>query len=97
MQLEVKDIGTIRVRDVKANIRGGVISPETPVRYRSTDEWVELCEFLNDWMKSKATLPQIEYLSALQRQHGIIDAIPLDISRREISDRITALVSSKEM
>jgi hypothetical protein len=58
MQLEVKDIGTIRVRDVKANIRSGVISPETPVRYHSNDEWVELCEFLNDWMKSKATLPQ---------------------------------------
>jgi hypothetical protein len=96
MQLEAKDIGTVRVRDIKANIRSGVMSPETLVRYRSTDEWVELCEFLNDWMKSKATLPQIEYLTALQRQHGITDDIPLDIPRRDISVRITALVSSKE-
>jgi hypothetical protein len=96
MPLEVKDIDTIRVRDIKANIRSGVMSAETLVRYRSTDEWVELCEFLNDWMKSKATLPQFEYLIALQRQHGITDAIPLDISRREISARIAAIVSPKE-
>ena len=96
MQLEVKDIGTVRVRDIKAKIRSGVMSPETLVRYRRTDEWIELCEFLNDWMKSKATLPQIDYLTALQRQYGITDAIPLDISRRDISARITALVSSKE-
>jgi hypothetical protein len=96
MPLDVKDIGTVRVRDIKANIRSGVMSPETLVRYRSTDEWVELCEFLNDWMKSKATLPQIEYLNGLQRQHGITDAVPLDIARRDISARITALVSPKE-
>ena len=96
MPLDVKDIGTVRVRDIKANIRSGVMSPETLVRYRSTDEWVELCEFLNDWMKSKATLPQIEYLNGLQRQDGITDAVPLDIARRDISARITALVSPKE-
>ena len=96
MLLEAKDIGTVRVRDIKTNIRSGVMSPETLVRYRSTDEWVELCEFLNDWMKSKATSRQIEYLTALQRQHGITDTIPLNISRRDISARISAIVSPKE-
>ena len=95
MLLEVKDIGDIRIRDIKGKIRDGTMVPETLVRYRSADEWVELRKFLKNWVRWKATLSQLQFLTDLQRQHGIGDDIPLDISRAEISSRISALVPQR--
>ena len=96
MSIQVKDVGTVTIRELKSKIRGGVIGPEALVRYREDAEWMELSEFLNDWLKRKATIKQIDYLKSLQRQHGIDAEIPLDISRDEISARISALVPNRE-
>src|SRR5438034_1172426 len=96
MPIEVKDIGTVTIRELKPKIREGLISPETLVRYRQDADWIELSEFLNDWMRRKATIKQIDYLTALQRQHGIVDEIPLDISVDEISTRISALAPQQD-
>jgi hypothetical protein len=68
------------------------MSPETLVRYRSDKECVELGEFLNEWINKRATVKQIDYLDALQKQHGISAEIAVDCSRKEISQRIAALV-----
>jgi len=96
MPIEVKDIGTVTIRELKPKIREGLISPETLVRYRQDADWIELSEFLNDWLRRKATIKQIDYLTSLQRQRGIVAEIPLDISREEISTRISALVPQRE-
>jgi hypothetical protein len=96
MLLEVRDIGVISIGDIKGKIRDGTMCPQTLVRYRSADEWVEVCKFLEIWVRWKATLRQLEVLRALQRQHGITDDIPLDISRKAISKRISALVARRE-
>ena len=96
MLLEVRDIGVIRIGDIKGKIRNGTMCPQTLVRYRNADEWVELCKFLEIWVRWKATLRQLEILRALQRQHGVTDDIPLDISRKAISKRISALVARRE-
>jgi hypothetical protein len=52
---------------------------------------MELCEFLVDWMRTKATDRQIDFLKSLQDEKGISAEIALDISRKEISARIGAL------
>ena len=96
MPIEVKDIGTITIRELKPKIREGLVSPETLVRYRQDAEWIELSEFLNDWLRRKATIKQIDYLKSLQRQHGITAEIPLDLSREEISARIDALIPRRD-
>ncbi len=96
MPIQIKDLGTITIRELKPKIRDGLVVPETLVRYREDAEWIELSEFLNDWMRRKATIKQIDYLKALQRQHGIVVDIPLDISREEISTRISALVPPRD-
>ena len=96
MPIEVKDIGTVMIRELKPKIREGLISPETLVRYRQDAEWIELSEFLNDWLRRKATIKQIDYLKSLQRQHGITAEIPLDLSREEISARIDALIPRRD-
>ncbi len=96
MPIQIKDVGTITIRELKPKIRDGLVVPETLVRYREDAEWIELSEFLNDWMRRKATIKQIDYLRALQRQHGIVADIPLDISREEISTRISALVPPRD-
>jgi len=93
MPIQIKDVGTLTIRELKPKIREELIGPETLVRYREDAEWVELSEFLNDWLRCKATIKQIDYLTALQRQHGIVAEIPLDMSREEISNRIDALVT----
>jgi hypothetical protein len=92
MTIQIKDVGPLTIRELKPKIREGLIGPETLVRYRDEGEWKELSKFLNDWMRRKATIKQIDYLTALQRQHGIAAEIPLDSSREEISARINALV-----
>ena len=86
----------MKIRELKPKIREGLIAPETLVRYRDDAQWIELSEFLNDWMRRKATIKQIDYLTALQRQHEIVAEIPLDISRDEISTRISALVPRQD-
>jgi hypothetical protein len=96
MPIEVKDLGVVTIREIKPKLRDGTLGPETLVRYRSNAEWVELCEFLSDWMRRKATVNQIDYLKSLQRQHGIVTDIPLDISREEISTRISALAPQRD-
>ena len=96
MSIQVKDLGTVTIRELKPKISAGVMGPETLVRYREDAEWVELSEFLNDWLKRKATIKQIDYLKSLQRQHGIDAEIPLDISRDEISGRISALAPNQD-
>jgi hypothetical protein len=96
MPIEVKDIDTVTIRELKPKIREGLVSPETLVRYRQDAEWIELSEFLNDWLRRKATIKQIDYLKSLQRQHGITAEIPLDISREEISGQIDALIQRRD-
>jgi hypothetical protein len=91
MPIQIKNFGIVTIRELKPKIRDGLVAPETLVRYRDDTEWVELSEFLNDWLRRKATIKQIDYLRSLQRQHGIAAEIPLDISREEISTRISAL------
>ncbi len=91
MPIQIKDVGTVTIRELKPKIREGLVGSETLVRYRDNAEWVELSEFLNDWMRRKATIKQIDYLKALQRQNGIVAEIPLDLSREEISMRINEL------
>ena len=96
MPIQIKDFGTVTIRELKPKIREGLVVPETLIRYRDDAEWIELSEFLNDWMRRKATIKQIDYLTALQRQHGIVDEIPLDISVDEISTRISALAPQQD-
>ncbi len=96
MPIEVKDIATVTIRELKPKIREGLVSPETLVRYRQDAEWIELSEFLNNWLRRKATIKQIDYLKSLQRQDGITAEIPLDISREEISARIDALIPRRD-
>ena len=96
MQIEAKDYGLLAIREIKHKLSDGTFSPQTLVRYRADSDWMELCEFLNDWMRKKATAKQIDYLQASQNQHGITDVIPLDIPRNEISLRINALVPNRD-
>jgi hypothetical protein len=96
MQIEAKDYAPIAIREIKHKLSDGTFSPQTLVRYRADSDWMELCEFLIDWMRKKATAKQIDYLRALQDQHGITDAIPLDIPRNEISLRINALAPNRD-
>lgn len=96
MPIQIKDVGTLTIRELKPKIREGLVGADTLVRYRDDAEWVELSEFLNDWLKRKATIKQIDYLKSLQRQHGIDAEIPLDISRDEISGRISALAPQRD-
>ena len=72
------------------------MSPETLVRYRSDKDWVELGEFLDEWIKKRATIKQLDYLTVLQKQHGINAEIAVDCLRKEISERIAALVAKPE-
>lgn len=66
MQIEVKDLGLIEIRALKPKLREGTITPETLVRYRTQSDWIDLCEFLDDWMKNKASARQIAYLKATE-------------------------------
>ena len=92
MQIEIRDQGMTEIQAIMVELKAGRITPETLVRYRSTSEWVPLCEFLMDWIANKATKRQISYLRDLQAKHGIAAEIPLDISRTEMSARLDALV-----
>jgi hypothetical protein len=96
LEIEVKDRETVRIREIKGKMRDGSMSPETLVRYGSDKDWVELGEFLNEWIKRRATIKQIDYLDALQKQHGISAEIAVDCSRKEISQRIAALAPRQE-
>jgi len=92
MLLEVKDVGMLRVGDLKGKMRDGTISPNTLVRYRDSDEWAELGEFLKKWVRSRATREQLNFLTKLQKQRGITDEIPVDMWRSAASARITELL-----
>jgi hypothetical protein len=92
MLLEVKDFGTLKVGDIKGKMRDGTISPNALVRYRDSDEWAELGEFLKKWVRSKVTREQLDFLSKLQKQRGITDEVPLDMWRSAASARISELL-----
>lgn len=96
MEIEAKDFGLVKIREIKPKLSEGIFSPPTLVRYRPESDWMELHEFLDDWIRKKATVKQIDYLEVLQKQHGINDPIPLDISRKDISLRIQALVPDRD-
>ena len=96
MEVEAKDFGPIKIKEIKPKLSEGALSPQTLVRYRAESAWMELHEFLDDWMRKKATVKQIDYLEDLQKQHGINDPIPLDISRKDISVRIQVLVPNRD-
>src|SRR5439155_26291737 len=96
LEIELKEGGRVRMREIKSKLRDGNMFPETHVRYRGDKDWVELGEFLNEWIKKRATIKQIEYLDALQKQHGISTEIAVDDSRKEISERIAALAPKQE-
>jgi len=91
LEIEIKGGEIVRIREIKGKVRDGSMSPETLVRYRSDKDWVELGEFLSEWINKRATVKQIDYLDALQKQHGITAEIAVDCSRKEISQRIAAL------
>ena len=42
MPIQVKDLGTLMIRELKPKIREGLVTPETLVRYRDDGEWIEL-------------------------------------------------------
>ena len=92
LEIEVKGGEIVRIREIKGKVRDGSMSPETLVRYRSDKDWVELGEFLSEWINKLATVKQIDYLDALQKQHGINAEIAVDCPRKEISQRIATLV-----
>ena len=92
LEIGVKEGETVRIREIKGKLRDGSMSPETLVRYRGDEDWVELGEFLSEWINKRATIKQIDYLDALQKEHGISAEIAVDCSRKEISQRIAALV-----
>ncbi len=96
LEIEVKEAGIVRIREIKGKVRDGSMSPETLVRYRSDKDWVELGEFLDEWIKKRATIKQLDYLTVLQKQHGINAEIAVDCLRKEISERIAALVAKPE-
>ncbi len=96
MAIEVQGFGRQEIRALKPLLREGRITPETLVRYRDTDEWSELEDFLADWLRNKATTAQLDYLAALQKQHGIATEIMLDMSRREASERISPLAPPRQ-
>lgn len=96
LEVEVKNETAVRIREIKARLRDGSMSPETLVRYGRDKDWVELGEFLNEWIKRRATVKQIDYLDALQKQHGINAEIAVDSSRQDISQRIAALVAKRD-
>jgi hypothetical protein len=96
MVLEVKDFGMLRVGDIKGKMRDGTISPTALVRYRDSDEWAELSEFLKNWLKCRATREQLDFLTRLHKQRGITDEIPVDMWRSAASARISELLRAKE-
>ena len=73
----------IKIREIKRKLSDGSMSPETLVRYRSENDWVELGEFLDEWIKKRATIKQLDYLAVLQKQHGINAEIAVDAYGRK--------------
>ena len=69
-----------------------LFQPNALVRYRDSDEWAELGEFLKKWVTSRVTREQLDFLSKLQKQRGITDEIPLDMWRSAASARISELL-----
>jgi len=70
--------------------------PNTLVRYRDSDQWDELGEFLQKWLRCRITGPQLDFLKKLQDQRGITDEIPADMTRSAASARISALVALRD-
>lgn len=91
LQVEVRDQGSMEIRAIKEKLREGSVTPQTMVRYRPAEDWLELFEFLDNWVRSKATINQIRYLRSLQSGHRIHEEIPLDMAKDEISAKIDAL------
>jgi hypothetical protein len=93
--VEIKDIGKMEVRKIKPLISSGAIGPDTMIRYREENEWLELSEFLQDWAANKISVSQMQFLKSLYRENSIIDEIPCDLSRQLASEKISVLYEKR--
>ena len=89
--VEIKDLGKMEVRQIKPLISKNIVKPDTLIRYRDEDEWMELSDFLEDWAVNKITVSQLQFLTALYKENSIVDEIPFDLSRKMASEKITFL------
>ena len=93
--VEIKDIGKMEVRKIKPLISSGAIRPDTLIRCREENEWLELSDFLEDWTVNKITVSQMKFLKDLYRENSIIDEIPCDLSRQLASEKIDFLFKKR--
>jgi hypothetical protein len=47
--IEIKDLGKMEVRQIKPLISSNTVKPDTLIKFREEDEWMELSDFLDDW------------------------------------------------
>jgi hypothetical protein len=93
--VEIKDLGKMEVRQIKPLISKNIVKPDTLIRYREEDEWMELSDFLEDWAVNKITVSQLQFLTALYKENSIADEIPYDLSRKMASEKITFLYEKR--
>jgi hypothetical protein len=95
--IEIKDRGKMELRALKPLLTTGEITPETLVRYKEGDDWKELSEFAGDWIRTKITLAQKQYLESLLRQNGLKKEIDYDMDRAVASEMISALINKEKV
>lgn len=93
--VEIKDLGKIEVRKIKPLISSGAVRPDTMIRCREENEWLELSDFLEDWAVNKITVSQMKFLKDLYRENSIIEEIPCDLSRQLASEKIDFLFKKR--
>jgi hypothetical protein len=93
--VEIKDIGKMEVRKIKPLISSGAVGPDTMIRCREENEWLELSDFLEDWAANKISVSQMKFLKDLYRENSIIDEIPCDLSRQLASEKIDFLFKKR--
>ena len=86
----------MEVRQIKPLISKNIVKPDTLIRYRDEDEWMELSDFLEDWAVNKITVSQLQFLTALYKENSIVDEIPFDLSRKMASEKITFLYEKRK-
>ena len=93
--VEIKDLGKMEVRQIKPLISQNIVKPDTLIRYREKDEWMELSDFLEDWAVNKITVSQLQFLTALHKENSISDEVPCDLSKKLASEKITFLYEKR--
>lgn len=93
--VEIKDIGKMEIRKIKPLLSSGSITPDTMIRYREENEWLDLSEFLQDWAANKISVSQMQFLKSLYRENSIMDEIPYDLSRKLASEKIGVLYEKR--